>query len=358
MTILFTDVADSTALGERHRARGGQARDAAVLRVGLGRRRAPWRHGREVHRRCRDGGVRRSDGPRGPRGAGGAGGARAPGGAGAAEPRAAAPLGRPDRDPHGCQQRRGRGRRRVRGPGARHGRPRQRGGAPAAERGGGRDPDRRGHPPARRRCRRGRGGRAALGARQGGAAGGLAAGRHARARRAANLGPLLGREPRAAPAARGLRARGLRAQPPARRPGGPGRHREDAARARGRRHPLRARHRARRTAASPTARGSRSGRWPRSCASWPATRIRSPRSRRALAGDPRAGVLADRVLQAAGLEEATAAREDLTRRGARPVRGAGARAAGRARARGPALGRAGAARPDRAPARAHDAVPR
>ena len=32
----------------------------------------------------------------------------------------------------------------------------------------------------------------------------------------------------------------------------------------------------------------------------------------ALADDPRAGVLADRVLQAAGLEEATAAREDLT----------------------------------------------
>ena len=50
----------------------------------------------------------------------------------------------------------------------------------------------------------------------------------------------------------------------------------------------------------------------RSCASWPASADPRAALEAALADDPRAELLADRVLQAAGLEEATAAREDLT----------------------------------------------
>ena len=195
VTILFTDVAGSTALGERLEP---EAVRRVMLRYFEAASAVVERHGGTVEKFIGDAvmavfGVPTAleDHAR----AGGARGARAAGGADAAERRAAAPVGRPDRDPHRRQQRRGRGRRRVRRPGARDRRRRQRRGAPAAGRRRRRDPDRRRHPAAGRRGARGRGGRAAVGARQGRAADGLAAGRHRASGAPRTLGPLQGREP-------------------------------------------------------------------------------------------------------------------------------------------------------------------
>ena len=73
VTVLFCDVTGSTELGRE--ARSGDVAGAArpLLRAHEGDRRAPRRHGREVHRRRGDGRVRRAGRARGRRAARGAG---------------------------------------------------------------------------------------------------------------------------------------------------------------------------------------------------------------------------------------------------------------------------------------------
>ena len=177
----------------------------------------------------------------------------------APERRPARAMGRADRDPHRRQQRRGRGGRRRRRPGARDRRRGQRRGAPPA---GGRPGETLIGDATRRLSARprGRGGRAAVGTREGGAAGGLAAGRHgATGRRRPRTGRDARSRSRAAPPARGLRAGRVRAQPAAcedGRPAGIGKSR--LARELGRR--CRSAPPCSSAAACPTARASRSGR--------------------------------------------------------------------------------------------------
>ena len=60
VTVLFCDVTGSTALGERLDPETLRGADGALLRAMRGDRRAPRRHGREVHRRRGDGRVRRA----------------------------------------------------------------------------------------------------------------------------------------------------------------------------------------------------------------------------------------------------------------------------------------------------------
>ena len=58
VTVIFADVVGSTALGERVDPGDAALGDAAVVRAHGRRDRASWRHGRELHRRRSDGGLR------------------------------------------------------------------------------------------------------------------------------------------------------------------------------------------------------------------------------------------------------------------------------------------------------------
>ena len=143
MTVLFCDLTGSTAIGERTDPEALRALDEPVLRRRTHRARAPRRDGREVRRRCGDGGVRDPGGERGrcvTRGA----------------CRGRAARRRPRARPRGSNRRQhGRGGRRR----GRHPRHRRRGERGRAARTGGEpggDPDRRRHLPARARRRRGR----------------------------------------------------------------------------------------------------------------------------------------------------------------------------------------------------------
>ena len=69
VTLVFADVTGSTALGERLDPESVRWVMTALLRDRAGGARAPRRHGREVHRRCRDGGLRDPARARGRRGA-------------------------------------------------------------------------------------------------------------------------------------------------------------------------------------------------------------------------------------------------------------------------------------------------
>ena len=103
--------------GARGADRSGGAAGAAgaLLRADEGDRRVARRHGREVHRRRGDGGVRRSRGARGRRAAG------LPGGGGDARRAAGARDRRPDRREHGRGGDRDGGAARDRGRGQRRG---------------------------------------------------------------------------------------------------------------------------------------------------------------------------------------------------------------------------------------------
>ena len=62
VTVLFCDLAGSTALGESDGSGGVAGAVGPVLRADEGDRRVAWRHGGEVHRRRGDGGVRGAGG--------------------------------------------------------------------------------------------------------------------------------------------------------------------------------------------------------------------------------------------------------------------------------------------------------
>ena len=70
VTVLFCDITGSTALGERLDPEALRTLLARYFERMKGDRRAPRRHGREVHRRRGDGGLRRAEAARGRRAAG------------------------------------------------------------------------------------------------------------------------------------------------------------------------------------------------------------------------------------------------------------------------------------------------
>ncbi len=112
VTIVFADLEDSTALGERLDPEVLRELQDALLRGHAGPTRAPRRHDRKVHRRRRDGGVRSAEAARGRRDSGGARRHRDARRDGCPQRRART---RPRRGAHvagGCQQRQGREQRR------------------------------------------------------------------------------------------------------------------------------------------------------------------------------------------------------------------------------------------------------
>ena len=142
--------------GRTRRCRVGSQSHVQVLpRDALGDRAARW-YGREVHRRCRDGGVRRSDRSRGRRAAGCAGRERDAGSAGEPERRARAAVRHSDRAADRSRDRRSGRRRLDRAPGDRDGRHRERRRSAGASGGAWRDSPRRADVPTRpRRSHRG-----------------------------------------------------------------------------------------------------------------------------------------------------------------------------------------------------------
>ncbi len=107
VTIVFSDVVGSTALGERLDPEALQDVIGALRRRDAAGGRAARRPGREVHRRRGDGRVRGAGAARGRCASGRAGGARDARGARRPEPRARARVRRRARDPHRRPHRRG-----------------------------------------------------------------------------------------------------------------------------------------------------------------------------------------------------------------------------------------------------------
>ena len=128
------------------RPRGAPPRDGPVLRRDGRGDRAPRRHGREVHRRRGDGGLRHPATPRGRRGPRRARGGRDARGARGAQPRARARPRCRDRGSDRRQHRRGGRRRPVGRPATRHRRRGERRRPAGAGRRAGRDPPRRVRP--------------------------------------------------------------------------------------------------------------------------------------------------------------------------------------------------------------------
>ena len=122
VTVVFTDVVGSTALGGTTRSRDAAACDVALLRHDAGDARAARRDRREVHRRRRGGDIRRACLARRRRASGGAGGDRDAGGSRAAQRESRARVRRSARHPHRHQHGRGDRGRRSLGSEARDGR--------------------------------------------------------------------------------------------------------------------------------------------------------------------------------------------------------------------------------------------